>query len=376
MIVKKQIYWVVSVFSLFFSIYCVHAQTKVAVIMPFCSKQINQKANTNNADLGNACREYYQGALIAADSLISSGINLNISTFDTEKDSIIFAKIIKKKEIANADLIIGPVTKEAQIAMKPFSANKQKYHISPLFTFTKTKVNDPYIISANPDLSYYADYVLGYINNQSKSPNIIIIQDKDPSDKVFSIRAKQIQGSFSFATFNYLDIAKLSDIGKYFVQNKPNHVILCCSDESKVNSSLNTIQDTTGLYDISTYGFTQWMSFNAINGKLWEQCKVHILTPQFADYNDNATKDFVEKYRNKYFTEPSIFAFQGYDQFLFFTRNASQFKNDIKKLIEQNTYFGICNQFKIAYKQDSEGLQNANLNILRWQNLKLMKVEY
>lgn len=352
------------------------AQTKVAVIMPFCSKQIIQKPNTKNADLGNACREYYQGALVAADSLVSSGVSLTISSYDTEKDSTIFIKIIKKKEIADADLIIGPVTKEAQLAMKSFAANKQKYHTSPLFTFTKTKVNDPFLISANPDLSYYADYALGYINNQSKNPNIIIIQTKDPSDKVFAGRAKQLQGSFSNATFNYLDIDKIADLGKYLSANKPNHIVLCSNEESKVNSSLNVINDTTGLYDISTYGFTQWMDFSAINGKLWEQCKVHILTPQFVDYNDVAVKDFIAKYRAKYYTEPSIFAYQGFDQFMFFAKNASQNKNDIKKLIEQNTFSGLCNPIKIAYKQDSEGLQNANLNILKWQNMKLVRIEY
>jgi ABC-type branched-subunit amino acid transport system substrate-binding protein len=372
----KQKNWILTFICILSLVTNTYAQTKVAVIMPFCSKQIIQKPNTKNSDLGNACREYYQGSLLAADSLIASGMSLSISSFDTEKDSNIFIKILKKKEIAEADLIIGPVTKEAQMAMKPYSVSKQKYHVSPLFTFTKTKVNDPYIISANPDLTYYADYALGYINNQSKNPNIIIIQDNDPTDKVFGSRAKQLQGSFSNASFSYLDISKISDLGKYLTANKPNHIILCSNEESKVNSCLNVIIDTTGLYDISTYGFTQWMDFSSINGKLWEQCKVHILTPQFIDYSDQAVKEFIGRYRAKFYTEPSIFAFQGYDQFMFFTKNASQNKNDIKKLIEQNSYQGLCNHFKITYKQDSEGLQNANLNILRWQNMKLVRVEY
>ncbi len=372
----KQKHCIISFYCLLILVSNSFAQTKVAVIMPFCSKQISLKPNTKNSDLGNACREYYQGALIAADTLVASGIGLSISSYDTEKDSNVFIKILKKKEVAEADLIIGPVTKEAQMAMKSFSAVKQKYHISPLFTFTKTKVNDPYVISANPDLTYYADYVLGYINNQYKNPNVLIIQDKDPSDKVFGARAKQLQGSFSNASFSYLDISKLNDLGKFLVANKPNHIILCSNEESKVNSSLNAINDTTGLYDISTYGFSQWMDFSSINGKLWEQCKVHILTPQFIDYSDQAVKDFIGKYRAKFYTEPSVFSFQGYDQFMFFAKNASQNKNDIKKLIEQNSYQGLCNHFKVAFKQDSEGLQNANLNIVRWQNMKLVRVEY
>ena len=198
----KQKNWILTFICILSLVTNTYAQTKVAVIMPFCSKQIIQKPNTKNSDLGNACREYYQGSLLAADSLIASGMSLSISSFDTEKDSNIFIKILKKKEIAEADLIIGPVTKEAQMAMKPYSVSKQKYHVSPLFTFTKTKVNDPYIISANPDLTYYADYALGYINNQSKNPNIIIIQDNDPTDKVFGSRAKQLQGSFSNASFS------------------------------------------------------------------------------------------------------------------------------------------------------------------------------
>ncbi len=352
------------------------AQTKIAFVMPFCSKQINEKANNKNAELGNACREYYQGAMLCTDSLLAENLSINIAVFDTEKDSNTFIKICKKKEIADADIIIGPVTKEAQLTIKYYATTKQKSHVSPLFTFTKTKINDPYIICANPDLSYYADYLLDYISIENNLPNIIIIQDNDASDKVFGNRVKQLLKIYNNAKISFVDISKLDEIYKYLSPTKSNHVVLSSSDESKVNRTLNTLNDTTGLYNITTYGFTQWLNFSAINGKLWEQCKVHIITPQFVNYSDKNTQIFIERYRKKYYTEPSIFAFQGFDQFMFFAKNAMLIKTDIKKVAQQNKFIGLCNNIKIDNKPDSEGLQNEILNILKWQNMKFEKVAY
>ena len=131
-------------FSLFLFYFQTIAQTnsliKIALLMPFCAEEINQNPNHKNADLGNACREYYQGLLIAADSLKSAGFNIEITVFDTERDTIKFKKMLDNEAVQNADFIIGPVIKEGQLMMQSFKNKKNAFHLSPLFTFTKTKI--------------------------------------------------------------------------------------------------------------------------------------------------------------------------------------------------------------------------------------------
>src|SRR5438876_1409494 len=68
----------------------------ICFIMPLCSRQIMDNPRHPNATLGNACLEYYQGALMALDTFRKLNINIRIRVYDTEKDSNRFRDILKK----------------------------------------------------------------------------------------------------------------------------------------------------------------------------------------------------------------------------------------------------------------------------------------
>src|ERR1043166_930122 len=150
----------------------------VAFIMPFCSKQVMANPNNADAELGNACREYYQGARIALEALKKSGVNIRVRLYDTEKDSMRFKDILRKPEVQKSDIIFGPVIKEGHTMMAAFAKQYKVYHVSPLLTLTKTKLNDPYLFSVHPDLAYYADFLAAYIQRNFGVGNVITLSDK------------------------------------------------------------------------------------------------------------------------------------------------------------------------------------------------------
>ena len=53
--------------------------------------------------------EMYQGILIAADTLRTLGLNLNLHVFDIKNDTVELTRLIRKGSLAEMDLIIGPV---------------------------------------------------------------------------------------------------------------------------------------------------------------------------------------------------------------------------------------------------------------------------
>ncbi|MFY8021325.1 MAG: ABC transporter substrate-binding protein, partial [Bacteroidia bacterium] len=158
---------------------------QVAIVMPFCSKELLNNPSSPKALLGNACREYYQGLELGLDSIRNLGIPVNVSVYDTKNDSNTFKQILRKNQVLNADIIIGPVVSEAQKIMTNYSSQAKIYHVSPLLTMTKSKVEDPYLISVNPDLDNYADIFLEQlkINGEEKS-NIIVLYGKGKNEKI------------------------------------------------------------------------------------------------------------------------------------------------------------------------------------------------
>jgi len=53
--------------------------------------------------------EMYEGILLAADTLRSLGLEINIHAYDIKSDTIELTRIIMSGDLDNMDLIIGPI---------------------------------------------------------------------------------------------------------------------------------------------------------------------------------------------------------------------------------------------------------------------------
>ncbi|MFZ4798338.1 MAG: hypothetical protein ACOYMA_12650 [Bacteroidia bacterium] len=371
----KKLYLIISLFLLYFQ---ANSQTKstikIALLMPFCAKEINQNPNHKNAELGNACREYYQGMLIATDSLKNAGFNIGITVFDTEKDTFKFKKILNSEDVQNADFIIGPVIKEGQLMMQNFKNKKSAFHLSPLFTFTKTKINDERVISAYPDLTYYADYFVNHLNKTSSFGNIIVLVGKDASDKSLANYLKQIvKPEFPFKV-KQLELSKTTDIYKNLSTESDNFIFIASDDENQINAALKIIADTSNYYKMSTYGLRKIIDFKIINTEYWLKSNLNIITPFYVNYMDTLTKKFIETYRNYYETEPNEFAFAGYDQFIMAVSTYSQTNGSFKNSSKIYVHSLLSNRYLLKEKINSLGFQNSYLHILKYTDDGLIEV--
>ena len=81
-----------------------------------------------------------------------------MSIFDTENDSNVTVGLLKKSQIKEADLILGPIMQGGNKVLSDFIKDKDVFHVSPLMTLSKTKFSDPDLISPNPNLTNYPNH--------------------------------------------------------------------------------------------------------------------------------------------------------------------------------------------------------------------------
>jgi hypothetical protein len=373
----KKIFLVFSLFLLYFqSIAQNKSLIKIALLMPFCAEEINKNPNHKNADLGNACREYYQGLLIAADSLKNAGFNFEITVFDTERDTVKFKKILDNEGVQYADFIIGPVIKEGQLMMQHFKNKKSAFHLSPLFTFTKTKINDERAISAYPDLTFYADYFVGYLNKNSSVGNVIVLVGKDFSDKSLANYLKQIIKPEFPLKVKLVELAKITDIYKNLSKESDNFIFFASDDENQINTALKIIADTSSTFKMNTFGLRKVLDFNINNTEYWLKSNLHVITPFYIDYSNIMTKKFIENYRLFYETEPNEFAFVGYDQFISTVSTFEQTNGIFKDLNKITPFSLLANRYLLKEKNNAPGLQNSYLHILKYTDDGLVEVAW
>jgi LysM repeat protein len=105
--------------DLFIRSYEPKKEMNIAITLPF---QLNKITPNNKID-GNTKRflEFYQGFLLAVDSLKKTGLSFNIYTFDSGKTEEEIQKILDLPEMKEMDLLIGPAYTSQIKKMADFS---------------------------------------------------------------------------------------------------------------------------------------------------------------------------------------------------------------------------------------------------------------
>lgn len=347
--------------------------SKVALMMPFCSKQILENPNHTDAMLGNLCREYYQGVLIAVDSLERVEFNLKLSVYDTQNDSVVTQSILKKPALKEVDLIIGPVMQGGNKMMSSFTKGKDLMHVSPLMTLSKTQLNDPNFIAPNPNVQQYAKILVDFIKAEDPAGMIMVVSDKSSLDKTIASSLKQLQSQQKGLKIKVVDYSPTIDLQSYLQAGIKTHIIISSSSENTVKNTLRSVKDTSLFSMVNIYGFPQWMEFKSPDYILWQSAHVHIITPFYIDYEREDVKRFVEAYREKYYTDPSEAAFKGYDQLLFFATNLDEYGKKMMNKVDGKPSQMLHTTFKFVKQEDQSGYQNMYLNILQIENFSLHK---
>jgi energy-coupling factor transporter ATP-binding protein EcfA2 len=112
-------------------------------------------------------------------------------------------------------------------------------------------------------------------------------------------------------------------------------------------------------YNIKVYCSNRVRNFETIEGILLHEVNTHISTNYFVDYGDKATKEFILGYRALFNTEPTPFAFHGYDTFLYFIRVINDLGKDFPDLI----YYYPLNMLQTDIRFRRTGPDGGFINI-------------
>ncbi len=97
--------------------------------------------------------EMYEGILLAADTLRTLGINIQIHTFDIKNDTFELSGLIRSGKLDNMDLIIGPVHSQNLAMMASYAVTLGIPVVSPVqLSNNSAMVNNPMVFMASSSL--------------------------------------------------------------------------------------------------------------------------------------------------------------------------------------------------------------------------------
>ncbi len=257
--------------------------------------------------------EFYEGAMIAAEDMSSEGMKLKMYTYDTNQDPKAVEQLIKKPEFLSLDLIIGPVYPNCQKIVSSLSAKNRIPMVSPLSSDSHFASANPYYYQINPDRNLRLKGTTDYIIQNYKGRNLICLSQGNGGNDPNSIPGKLKQRLSGKVTVYDLWSDSPTGIESLLNAETENIIILTETDEAKVSVAVTRLNTVSKRFKIILIGLQEYTRMKSINIEYLHDLKLHYLSPYYIDYNNRNTRNFIAKFRSNYSSEPSQYAYQGYD---------------------------------------------------------------
>jgi len=330
---------------------------------------------------------FYEGILLALDTLQKLGLSCNIKVYDTKNDTNALRKIRGSLINDSLDLIIGPVYNKNMTIMAKYAFNYKVPIISPLSSKPVALRGNPYFIMANPTIHTQCKTLVSYMYENYKNKKVLIVKEDRPRE---GRAAKIFERCLNDKDKNYmseqndedpkswLTQIRLSD-GDYWSLKKNlqdtslNVVAIASSNEAFVSKVLKYLVRKADSNAV-VFGLPNWSKFETIETETFQRLNTHIPSTSFIDLESNNAKWLRSKYRRWYKSEPDKHVIRGFDIGYYYLGLLLKYGNSIiDELIEedQKSIHTSYDHHTLGIKY---GLENKYVSILKFQNFQLVKV--
>jgi len=338
--------------------------------------------------------EFYQGSLLALESLKKEGVNVELFVYDTAPDTIKLKQILQKRELMHADLIIGPAYSSNLQLVSEFSKRNNIPMVYPLSTVNDQINSNPLLFQANPADTLMLDIMAQRIIESSRGKRLVMIRTENV-DNAFEQRLSQvIRDKVYWQSFKNGEVPDfveykfkqddLVSLERMFDSNKGNTVVIPSVEEAQVNRIITTVKgaaDKTKA-DVTLWGLPNWMKYNTINPEDIHKLNGHIFSYYAVDYADSTNTERVAAYRTWFGTEPisispyfqatpvqanlSRYSLWGHDLTYYFVTALRDYGNNFPHCVQHHHPHVIQSNFNFLRISNWGGFYNHGLFILNF----------
>lgn len=335
----------------------------IAVLLPFYSTKNDSllsflSSSEQKEDIHKdsyMALNYLEGLVIATDSLVKTGININLFVYDTENDMSKVQEIIDSGVLKNIDLIFGPVfAKNLRIITKIYGRNQDKTIVSPLSRNSSVLKDGNNIFQIIPPFSIQMDKISDYVSKKYKKDKILILAQQKEEDRVKAYKSyfRNKKRKIKLCLFDGLNTITRDTLCK-FLSNHKYIVLIPSSDQSFVSKMIPIL----GTIDTSmtVFGLHNWASYENLDVTTLMKLNVHFPNPYFFDNTQKENERFNMLFARRFHALPSRYAKIAFQQCMHFCTNKPAYK------------------FKRYYSKG--GFVNYHFPIVRYKEFKMEQTD-
>jgi hypothetical protein len=144
-----------------------------------------------------------------------------------------------------------------------------------------------------------------------------------------------------------------------------HRVIIESESEAWVNDLVRNLAILNRRAKITLYSPSKIRSFESIDAESLYKNSLHVCLSYNINYDRPEVKSFLLKYRAIFHTEPTLFAFQGYDIATYFINIVNQFGYQWKDKLTEAKMSGLQTTFDF-HRQENNGVINEGVRRIEY----------
>jgi LysM repeat protein/ABC-type branched-subunit amino acid transport system substrate-binding protein len=322
--------------------------------------------------------QFYEGVLLAVDSLRKAGMKIKLNVFDTQQNSDSIRKFIYREEFLETDLIIGPVYAQVQEEVADIAAKNRIPMVSPLSSQSRELTSNPWFFQVNPSHDFLAVKTAELITEEYFNSNFVVVKTSNsgglPEEKVVEVvRERMIHSGFwgkpEGMQFYEYDFAREGPFGfsRILSPHKENVIFVASMNEGDLSVVLSNINNLVGDYSITLIGFNRYEQFRSITDEFFHNLNLHYIAPYWVDYENPATIRFLEKFKKHFHTEPNNFGLQGYDIAFHFLNALKNYGKDFAECLPYQRVHLAQGSYQFEKVSQFGGYMNQGVSVISYQ---------
>lgn len=365
---------------------------KIALLLPFYLDE-NQEMPVNPLEKkkiyprSTFAVEFYQGVLVALDSISTEKVKFELLVFDTKgQDSLATFNILSNSTLKTVDLIIGPLYASNFEKTAKFAGQHNIPIVSPVKLNNKALLGNENVFKIVSSRTSSINQIVRLVTDSFSRDHLLAIQYQNNQEsalvdtyiKEYNAAILRKNDTSRYSPVKKVVVSKSDDILLHLKSNSNNVVFLPTTNSTFITNlftALITRLNSKEYSDciVTLIGLEEWMQFENIDIEYFQRLNVHLAVNQFVDYEDESTKMVVKKYYEKTETYPTNNSFLGFDIASYFGSNF--IKSGSVFSSETNANKRISTQFSFFKTGVESGYENTYTRMIKFENYQL-KIVY
>ena len=322
--------------------------------------------------------QFYEGVLLAVDSMQRAGMRINLNVYDTQHNANSIRDVIYSDDFMNTDLIIGPVYQDVQKEIAAISAKSRIPMVSPLSSQSNDINTNSSYYQVNPDKDYLAKQTAELISEEYFNSNFIVFKTSEyagtEQGRVVNLIQEKLYNSGFWGkpngvSFSVYDFQNEGPFGFRHIlsHDKENVIYIPSSNVGELSVAISNINNLADKYSITLIGTNRFQQYESIDLEHFHNLKLEYVAPYWIDYEEKATIDFIEKFRNNFYTDPNNFGVQGYDVAFYFLNALYNYGREFNDCLPYMQVDLVQGTYRFEKVSPFGGYMNEGLSVISYR---------